>query len=114
MSRVAGRAGGQIPSRQPVPAGTENSSRDNRISFMLVNMTRFHIKNNIAADQRTRGHRYKLSVPVCRSEVRRRSFGVRCVNVWNSLPGYVVESESLGLFKSRIDLHLAESFFGVL
>ena len=32
----------------------------------------------VARDIGTRGHRFKLAIPVCRSEVRRRSFVVMC------------------------------------
>ena len=39
----------------------------------------------------TRGHDFKLSIPVCRSEVR-RTFGARVVRVWNSLSSQVVEA----------------------
>ena len=39
----------------------------------------------------SRGHNLRLSVPVCRTEVRRRLLAVRRVAVWNSLPAEVVE-----------------------
>ena len=65
-------------------------------------------------EQRTRGHRFKLSVPVCRSEVGRRTFGVRCVGEWNALPAGVVEAESLESFKRRLDAHMAEEFCRVV
>ena len=42
----------------------------------------------LARDVGTRGHAYKLSIPVCRSELGRRTFGVRVVRKWNSLPPY--------------------------
>ena len=47
----------------------------------------------------TRGHSLKMSVPVYRSEIRRRTFGVRHVFLWNSLPADVVETTSLSTFK---------------
>ena len=68
----------------------------------------------VAREQRTRGHRFKLSVPVCRSEVRRRSFGVRVVGPWNALPDAVVGANSLESFKNRLDSHMGESFYGVV
>ena len=60
----------------------------------------------VARDVGTRGHRFKLAIPVCRSEVRRRSFVVRVVSVWNSLPSRVVEAGSVECFNRGL--------FGVL
>ena len=60
---------------------------------------------------RTRGHRYKLSIPVCRSEIRRRSFGVRCVTTWNSLPVSLVEVTSVDAFKRGLDSFLGGDLF---
>ena len=51
----------------------------------------------------TRGHGFKLSIPLCRGEVRRRCWGVRSVGVWNGLPEDVVQSASLETFKKRLD-----------
>ena len=45
----------------------------------------------LATNVGTRGHNFKLSIPVCRSELGRRTFGARVVRVWNSLPSQVVE-----------------------
>ena len=62
----------------------------------------------------TRGHSLKLSIPVCRSEVLRRSFAVRRVMLWNSLPREVVDSPSLDSFKRRLDVFLGDRLFEVL
>ena len=35
----------------------------------------------VPSDVGMRGHRFKLTIPVCRSKVRRRSFAVRVVSV---------------------------------
>ena len=51
----------------------------------------------------TRGHRFKLAIPVCRSKVRKRSFVVGIVSVSNSLPSRVVEAGSVECFKRRLD-----------
>ena len=59
----------------------------------------------------TRGHRFKLSVPVCRSELRRRFFNVRNVAIWNSLPVDIVEVCSVDSFKGRLDQHLSSRFY---
>ena len=66
-----------------------------------------------AAALGTRGHQYKLSVPVCRSEVRRRSLAARCVSVWNSLSADTVEASGLVAFKRRLDADLGDRLFAV-
>ena len=62
----------------------------------------------------TRGHSLKLAIPVCRTDVLRRSLGVRRVYVWNSLPAPLVESESLEGFKRGLDEFMGDRFHGVL
>ena len=66
----------------------------------------------LARDVGTRGHTYKLSIPVCRSELGRRTFGVRVVRKWNSLPPYVVDALSLETFKRRLETFLGDELFG--
>ena len=61
----------------------------------------------------TRGHQFKLSIPVCRSEIRRKYFGVRVVNSWNNLPPDVVSTDSLESFKRHLDRLLSDKFFEV-
>ena len=65
----------------------------------------------LAAYDRTRGHSLKLSIPVCRTELRRRFLSVRCVKTWNSLPSSVVESESIHSFKTKLGSFLGERLF---
>ena len=62
----------------------------------------------------TRGHRYKLSVPRCRTELRRRFFSVRVVSVWNGLPGEVVGAGSLETFKAKLDEAVGDMFYRVM
>ena len=59
----------------------------------------------------TRGHGFKLSIPLCRGEVRRRCWGVRSVGVWNGLPEDVVQSASLETFKKRLDQFMGEKLY---
>ena len=59
----------------------------------------------------TRGHSLKMSIPVCRSEMRRRTFGVRRVLLWNSLPADVVQTTCLTTFKRRLDEFLGERLY---
>ena len=67
----------------------------------------------MAANVGTRGHYLKMSIPICRSEVLRRSFAVRRVMLWNSLPADLVGVSSLGSFKGGLDVFLAERLFEV-
>ena len=62
----------------------------------------------------SRGHNLKLSVPICRTEVRRRLLAVRQVATWNSLPAEVVEVGSVATFKTRLDAFLGDRLFGVV
>ena len=59
----------------------------------------------------TRGHRMKLSIPACRSDVRRRFFNVRVATLWNRLPASVVEAGSIETFKSGLDRVLGDVFY---
>ena len=61
----------------------------------------------------TRGHRYKLSTPRCRTEILRRFLSVRVVGVWNDLPPQVVEASTVNSFKARLDKHMGSRFFEV-
>ena len=65
----------------------------------------------LSGETRTRGHRFKLVVPACRTEVLRRSFSVRRIATWNSLPPHVVESTSLSSFKRALDDALSGAFY---
>ena len=51
---------------------------------------------------RTRGHRFKILKPHISVESRRRYFSVRCIDVWNSLPGELVECGSVLSFKTGL------------
>ena len=62
----------------------------------------------------TRGHRYKLSLPLCHSESLRRFFSARTVEEWNRLPATVVEAQTLTTFKARLDAHMGQRFFAIL
>ena len=46
---------------------------------------------------RTRGHKWKLAKEKFHTDIRKYFSTQRVVNVWNSLPGHVVEAEKLGL-----------------
>ena len=59
---------------------------------------------------RTRGYPLRLLMPVCRSDVKGRYFGTRCVILWNSLPISVVSVDCLATFK-RLAEHLGEVLY---
>ena len=66
----------------------------------------------VARDVSTRGHTFKLAIPVCQSEVRRRSFVVRVVSVWNSLPSRDVEAGSVEC--RRVDIILGSKLLDTI
>ena len=51
----------------------------------------------------TRGNKYKLQNHSFHYNFRKFSFAARIVNVWNSLPDYVVDVNSLKQFETRLD-----------
>ena len=53
----------------------------------------------------TRGHSLKLNVPVGKSDVRKYSFAVRVVPIWNSLPEKIVTASTTKSFKHLILSH---------
>ena len=59
----------------------------------------------------TRGHPFKLSVPLCRTEIRRRFFNVRTVQTWNSLTEEAVCAASLEGFKRLLDAQVGDRFY---
>ena len=63
-------------------------------------------------DTRTRGNSLKLKITRCRYDIKKFSFCNRVVNIWNSLPDYVVNSDSVNNFKNNLDKHWKrESFY---
>jgi len=66
-------------------------------------------ENNIAInldvnkDSRTRGNIFKLKNKSFQYDIRKYSFSVRIVNVWNNLPYKVVEADAVDTFKRRSD-----------
>ena len=59
-------------------------------------------------ERRTRGHSRRLVQERTTNNIRKHSFSVRSVIVWNSLPENIVCSEDLDIFKNRLDLYLSQ------
>ena len=57
--------------------------------------------------KKTRGHSAKLEKRRARLNVRKYSFSYRVTDSWNSLPEYIVKSETVNKFKDNIDKHWA-------
>ena len=52
---------------------------------------------------KTRGHKMKLHKQYARLDVRKHFFSNRVVDLWNSLPEYVISANSVNSFKNRLD-----------
>jgi len=52
---------------------------------------------------KTRGHSLKLLTKRSRYDIRKFSFSVRIVNLWNSLEEQIVNADTLNSFKNRLD-----------
>ena len=52
--------------------------------------------------ERMRGHRFRLVMKHCNTDVRYRSFNVSHIRIWNQLPGRVVEAKSLVAFTASL------------
>ena len=66
---------------------------------------------SVVGDDRTRGHSKKLFMLRHVTDVRARSFSVRVVGAWNSLPEEVVSAPSLPSFKGRLSEFLGDHLF---
>ena len=58
------------------------------------------------SDSKTRGHQFKLYKKSFRTNYGKYSFGNRVVTEWNTLTEQIVMSESINIFKKRLDHHL--------
>ena len=63
------------------------------------------------AQNRTRGHCHKIFVQRPNTDVRKRSFSMRCVRLWNALPEDVVCANDLSTFKRLLARSLGDKLF---
>ncbi len=61
----------------------------------------------------TRSHSMKKFKPQFQSELRRHAFSQRIIDDWNSLTEKIVNSESLDVFKGRLDKHWSTEWFKI-
>ncbi len=61
----------------------------------------------------TRSHSMKLFKPRIESELRRHVFSKRIIDDWNSFTEKIVNSESLDIFKGRLDKHCSTEWFKI-
>jgi hypothetical protein len=59
-----------------------------------------HVSSGVV---RTRGHCLKIQKRSCKGRLRANYFGLRVVNLWNSLPEDVVTANTTNCFKNRFD-----------
>ena len=79
---------------------------DLRMSFNIVHgniALRFDDLLAFSNNAFTRGHPFKLTVPLAKTDVRKYFFAVRIVPVWNSLPKNVVTASSIQLSFQKIN-----------
>ena len=74
--------------------------------FRGLDNVNIHDYPNLDERNITRSNGYKITGKRFRSEAKHYFFN-RVVNVWNSLPAQVVNSNTLETFKNRVDKHLA-------
>ena len=64
-------------------------------------------------DARTRGHNYKIKKQSARLEIRKHYYGMRVVDLWNSLPNSVVKAKTINSFKNQLDRLLVNHLYCV-
>ena len=62
-------------------------------------------------EERTRGHKFRLLLPRCNTDIKQRFFYVRAIRVWNASPDKVVDSVPLAAFKVNLAEYLGDILF---
>ena len=65
----------------------------------------------VTAQSITRGHQYKVVVPVAGLDIRSRFYSVRVVSLWNGLASDTVSADTLGRFKSLLHRDLNHALY---
>ena len=65
------------------------------------------------AHTNTRSHKFKLLKPRVNTNKFLHFFTNRIINVWNNLPGNIVEATSLNCFKNKIDKYFKDYMYEV-
>ena len=60
---------------------------------------------DFSKDSNTRGNKHKLNQNHHKYNLRKHFFTNRIVAIWNSLPGDVVDANSINIFKNSLDNH---------
>jgi len=76
-------------------------ARNTSLTDKYDNNVNLHLERQ--KDSIIRGHSLKLVHPRCHCDLRKYSFTVRIVNLWNSLPENVVLANTVDTFKNRLD-----------
>ena len=58
---------------------------------------------DFSKDSITQGNKHKLNQNHC--ILRKHFFTSKIVAIWNSLPGYVLDANSINIFKNHLDNH---------
>ena len=56
-------------------------------------------------DSITRGNKHKLNQNHCLHKLHKHFFTSKIVAIWSSLPCYVLDANSINIFKNRLDNH---------
>ena len=51
----------------------------------------------------TRGHKFKIFKPRCKTNVKKNTLAYRAVNEWNVLSNDIIEAENINQFKSKLE-----------
>ena len=66
---------------------------------------------DVAVDSRTRGHKFKVCVPIANLDIRKRFFSVRVVSCWNALGHDTVDASSIDVFKRLLCRDLGDALY---